>query len=223
MYLPRHFAEEDLATLHALVHAHPLGTWVTRGADGPDSPAGIDADHVPFMLDTTRGPLGTLRAHVARANPLWRSMTGDGASASLVIFQGADAYISPSWYPGKHADGKAVPTWNYAVVHVRGTPCAIEDKATLLGLVSSLTHIHEGSQRLPWKVTDAPADYIDKLLGAIVGIEIPIDSIVGKWKVSQNHPKANKLGVVAGLGQRGRAGDDAMATMVERFVEPPKT
>lgn len=218
MYLPRHFAEDDLPTLHALMRAHPLGTWVTSGAEGPES---IDADHVPFMVDATRGPLGTLRAHVARANPVWRSMVDASASPSLVIFQGADAYISPSWYPSKHADGKAVPTWNYAVVHVRGTPRAIEDKAGLLELVSSLTNIHEGTQRLPWKVTDAPDDYIDKLLGAIVGIEIPIESIVGKWKLNQNHPKANKLGLVAGLSQRGRADDLAMAAMVERFIEPP--
>jgi transcriptional regulator len=220
MYLPKHFAEEDQPTLHALIRAHPLGTWVTCDANDAKS---IDADHVPFMVDTTRGPLGTLRAHVARANPVWRSMVGTSAPASLVIFQGAEAYISPSWYPSKHADGKAVPTWNYAVVHVRGTPRAIEDKDALLELVSSLTDIHEGAQRLPWKVTDAPDDYIDKMLGAIVGIEIPIDSIVGKWKVSQNHMKANKLGTMAGLSARGRADDHAMAAMVERFVEPPKT
>jgi transcriptional regulator len=220
MYIPKHFAEDDQATLHALIRAHPLGTWVTRAAEGL---LGIDADHVPFMLDATRGPLGTLRAHVARANPVWRSMVGPSALPSLVIFQGAEAYISPSWYPSKHADGKAVPTWNYAVVHVRGTPRAIEDKAAMLELVSSLTDIHEGSQRLPWKVTDAPADYIDKLLGAIVGIEIPIESIVGKWKLNQNHPKANKLGMVAGLTERGRADDLAMASMAERFIEPSKT
>jgi transcriptional regulator len=213
VYNPSHHEEKDLATLHALMRAHPLGTWVTMGAQG------LEANHVPFMVDASRGEFGTLRCHVARANPMWREFA-NASAPSLVIFQGANAYISPSWYPGKHVDGKAVPTWNYATVHVHGQPQVTEDKAELLELVSHLTRVHEGGQRVPWKVSDAPADYIDKLLGAIIGIHIPITSIQGKWKVSQNHPRGNKLGVVAGLATRDQPDDPAMAEMIQRFIEP---
>ncbi len=210
MYTPKHHEEHDLPTLHALMRAHPLGTWVTQ------EPGGLVANHIPFMVDASRGQWGTLRAHVARSNPVWRSVA---AMPSLVIFQGADAYISPSWYPSKHADGKAVPTWNYATVHVQGHPRVLDDKDAVLQLVSDLTALHESSQAVPWQVSDAPSDYIDKLLGAIVGIEIPIAAIEGKWKVNQNHPRANQLGLVAGLTARNRPHDAEMAAMVQRHIK----
>ena len=205
MYLPAHFEITDAALMHGLIRSHSLGTWAS-------APAGeLVVNHVPFLIDTTRGPHGTLVGHVARANPLWQHL-GD----SIVVFQGPQAYISPSWYPSKHADGKAVPTWNYAVVHAHGRPLAIEDKAELLQIVSRLTQTHEAKQALPWSVSDAPADYIDKMLGAIVGIEMPIERLEGKWKVSQNRPEADRQGTAAGLIGRGEPDGIAMAHLVHK-------
>src|SRR5712671_3614233 len=177
MYVPKHHDESDTTVLHALIRAQPLGTWVTL------SEGGLLANHIPFLLDPARGEYGTLIGHVARANPAWQgfSKTVD----SIVAFQGPQTYITPSWYPSKHANGKAVPTWNYAVVHAHGMPCAIEDREWLLRHVTQLTDVHEAGQALPWKVSDAPQEYRDKMLQAIVGIEIPIAKLVGKWKVSQ--------------------------------------
>jgi transcriptional regulator len=151
---------------------------------------------MPFFLDASAGPHGTLRGHMPRSSPLWKETI---AGEALVIFQGPQAYITPSWYPSKHAHGQAVPTWNYAVVHAYGTPRFIEDHAWLLANVTELTNLHEAPQKLPWQVSDAPADYIDSMLARIVGIEIPIGRLVGKWKMSQNRPPADRLGVIAGL------------------------
>ena len=203
MYIPKHFEETDRSVLHALIRAQPLGTWVTQ-VDGE-----LSAEHIPFLVDATRGEHGTLVAHVARANPAWQAFSK--SVDSLVVFQGPQAYITPSWYPSKHATGKAVPTWNYAVVHAHGRPRAIEDREWLLRFVRQLTDVHEAGHALPWKVDDAPADFIDQMLGSIVGIEIPIARLAGKWKVSQNRPKADRMGVVAGLTGRG---DDEMASLV---------
>ena len=210
MYLPRHFAEEDLATLHTLVRAHPLGTWVTRG---DDVEGGVTADHVPFMLDADHG---VLRCHVARANPVWKRVAAAPDVASLVVFQGAEAYITPSWYATKREHGKVVPTWNYATVHVLGRHRVVDDKSWLRELVESLTARHEASQPQPWAVSDAPADYVEAMLGAIVGIEIEITSITGKWKVSQNHPAANQRGVAEGLQGIDTDESRAMATLVQQ-------
>jgi len=207
MYVPQHFEETDRAVLHALIQAHPLGTWVTPGDDGA-----LIANHVPFLVDAERGEHGTLVAHVARANPVWRSFSR--SSDSIVVFQGAHAYVSPSWYPGKQAHGKVVPTWNYAVVHAHGRPQAIDDRDWLLRLVSRLTDTNEAAQARPWKVADAPSDYIDQMLKAIVGIEIPIARLEGKWKLSQNRPEVDRLGVAAGLAAR----DDAMAAAVAALM-----
>ncbi|WP_295952346.1 FMN-binding negative transcriptional regulator [Rhodoferax sp.] len=206
-YLPKHFEETDPATLHALVRAHPLSTWVVPQTDGE-----LLVNHIPFLLDADRGPHGTLVGHVARANPVWRALT---AAATVVVFQGPEAYISPSWYPGKPVHGKVVPTWNYAVVHAHGTARVFDDRTQLLALVTRLTALHEAPQAQPWQVADAPADYIDTMLGAIVGIEIPVQRWVGKWKVSQNRTLEDRLGVVAGLQTRGMAETDAMAALVQ--------
>lgn len=190
MYLPKHFEITDLATLHGLARQHPLATWATL-ADG--APV---VNHVPFWLDETQGELGTLIGHVARANPVWQQ-----PAPSVLVFQGPGAYVSPSWYPSKHEHGKAVPTWNYAVVHAHGTPEVMHEPQALLDIVTRLTGAHEARQRLPWQVSDAPADYIAQMLKAIVGIRIPVTRWVGKFKLSQNQPAPNRLGVVAGLSQ----------------------
>jgi transcriptional regulator len=210
MYVPKHHEESDISVLHALVRSHPLGTWVTQG-DGE-----LLANHVPFFVDPARGKFGTLIGHVARANRVWQSFSK--TVDSVVVFQGPQTYITPSWYPSKHAHGKAVPTWNYAVVHAHGLPRVIEDREWLLQHVNQLTNVHEARQALPWKVTDAPAEFTDKLLQSIVGIEIPITRLVGKWKVSQNRPEPDKLGVVAGLLARGDAPSKEMASLVKKHV-----
>lgn len=210
MYLPEHFRETDARVLHALIDAHPLGAWVTLGDDG------LLVNHLPFLLDPERGPRGTLVGHVARANPVWRSFST--TLESVIVFQGAETYVTPSWYPSKRAHGKVVPTWNYAVVHAHGMPRAIEDPAWLLELVTRLTARHESGRAVPWKVSDAPADYTARLLEAIVGIEIPITRLVGKWKVSQNRPAADRLGVAEGLLGRGDEVSAEMAALVKRHL-----
>lgn len=177
MYTPRQFEETRLDVMHALIAANPFGALVRVGPDG------MDADHLPFEIvppdqDT---PRGTLRAHVARGNPVWR----EAGAEVLVMFASPSSYISPGFYEQKSIDNK-VPTWNYAVVHVHGRLRAMDDPGWVRALVERLTKRHEASRVLPWKLTDAPVDYIDTMLKAIVGIEIPIERIEGKWKVSQN-------------------------------------
>ena len=206
MYIPKHHEESDIAVLHALIKSQPLGTWVTQG-DGE-----LVVNHIPFLLDPKRGEHGTLVAHVARANPVWQVFSR--RVASIVVFQGAQSYISPSWYPSKHAHGMAVPTWNYAVVHAHGLPRVVEDGEWLLNHLTELSDTHEAPQTLPWKVSDAPKDYIDRMIEMIVGIEIPIAKLEGKWKVSQNRPSADRLGVAAGLEARKDDQSRAMAALV---------
>ncbi|HEV7913295.1 MAG TPA: FMN-binding negative transcriptional regulator [Albitalea sp.] len=208
----KHFDEDRLDVLHALMRSHPLATLVT-----PTSTE-LLVDHLPLRLDAGDGPFGTLRGHVSRGNPLWRSLPGH--VPSVAVFQGPQAYVSPSWYPSKHADGKAVPTWNYAVVHAHGVPRAIEDPQWLLQQLTLLTDQHESFQALPWKVSDAPRDFIDRLLGAIVGIEMPVTQLRGRWKVSQNRPLADRLGVAAGLQSRDGDEAQAMAALVMQRAVP---
>jgi len=208
MYVPKHFEETDRGVLHALIRSYPLSTWVTHGA------AGLIVNHIPFLLMADAGPHGTLIGHVARANPAWHSFST--TEPSVIVFQGAQAYISPSWYPSKQQHGKAVPTWNYAVVHAHGIPRAIEDPEWLRNHVTRLTEEHESQRAQPWKVSDAPHDYIDKMLGAIVGIEIPILSLAGKWKVTQNRPRQDQVGVAEGLNAQGDARAREMALLVSQ-------
>jgi len=203
MYLPAHFEETRPERLRALLRENPLATWVVQ-ADG-----GLQVNHIPFMLDADRGPHGTLVGHVARANPVWRSL-----GPSVAVFQGPQAYISPSWYPSKREHGKVVPTWNYAVVHAHGTPRAIEAPDEVLAIVTRLTQTHEAGSAGPWAVSDAPADYIEQMLKAIVGIEIAVERWVGKWKASQNRGVPDRLGTVAGLRQRGGEQGLGMAALV---------
>jgi transcriptional regulator len=208
MYLPKHFEETRVEVLHELIHAHPLGALVTMTADG------LDANHIPFEVDPSPAPFGTLRGHVARANPVWRDASR--AVEALVIFQGPGTYISPSWYVTKKETAKVVPTWNYAVVHAHGALRVIDDREWLRAFVETLTNRHEAGRREPWKVTDAPADFIDKQLGAIVGIEVPMTRLIGKWKVSQNRPAADRDGVVQALRQDGDHAAAAMSDLVRQ-------
>ncbi len=208
MYNPAHFDETRTELLHQLVRDHPLGLLVTLGDQG------LDANPVPFLLDVDAGGQAVLRAHVARANPVWREARTD--VETLVVFQGPQAYISPNWYATKAESGKAVPTWNYITVQARGRLVVRDDVAWLRDLVGRLTQRHEAAQAQPWNVGDAPPDYIDAMLRAIVGIEIPLASLKGKWKMSQNHPAINREGVSGGLREQGSAQALAVAAWVEQ-------
>lgn len=212
MYLPSHFEETRSEALHALVRDHPLGTLITQDRRGA-----LQADAIPFVLDASAGGPGVLSGHVARANPLWRE-TRDDVDA-LVVFHGAQGYVSPGWYPSKAVHGKAVPTWNYIVVQARGRLRAIDDRKWLRAFVTRLTERHEARQAKPWHVSDAPADYLEKMLGAIVGIEIALTSLVGKWKTSQNRDAADRAGVVAGLNALAlRDADESARALAEAMA-----
>ncbi|MGN6226260.1 MAG: FMN-binding negative transcriptional regulator [Dyella sp.] len=205
MYQPRHFVETREHALHGLIDAHPFATLVANAA------AGMAVNHLPFVRQGD-----VLRGHVARGNEL---VAMDGA-AVLAIFHGPQGYVSPNWYPSKHANGgREVPTWNYAVAHVHGRLRIVHDAGWLRGLLDALTDRHEASEPSPWKVADAPADHVEKLLGAIVGIEIAIERIEGKFKLSQNHPDANRAGVIGGLTGRGQGDDLALAALMQKQEE----
>lgn len=198
MYLPPHFAQTRPEQLHRLMQTHPLGTLVTAGPDG------LDADHIPFEFDASTGPLGMLSAHVARANPLWqRCPTG---TEVLVIFRGAEGYVSPSWYPSKHEAHRQVPTWNYEVVHAHGRLTVRDDERFVRGLVARLTRQHEAAEPRPWKMGDSAPEFITELLGKIVGIEIEVTALTGKSKLSQNKDLRDRLGAADTLAERGQAG-----------------
>lgn len=193
MYLPAHFEQTDPEALAGLIRAHPLALLASLGADG------LTADHLPLEYDPAAG---LLRGHVARANPLWRQADGRPV---LAVFRGPEAYVSPSWYPGKAEHHKVVPTWNYAVVHAHGTLRAVADAPWLRALVARLTDHHEAGRAVPWSVDDAPPDYVEQMLRAIVGIEIAVTRLQGKWKTSQNRSAADRAGVAAGLGEHPMA------------------
>ncbi len=211
MYVPTHFAETRVDVLHELVRAHPLGALVVLGADG------LDANHIPFEIDPEPAPFGTLRGHVARANPVWRDFSPE--VEALAIFEGPHAYISPAWYASKKEHGKVVPTWNYAVVHAHGIARAIEDASWLRAHVEALTNAHETGRQAPWAVGDAPADFIDKLLNAIVGIEISVTRLTGKWKVSQNRSVPDRIGVLEGLERDGAGSNAGMAALIKDTLD----
>jgi len=244
MYLPPHFKEDRLPVLHQLIRDHPLATLVTLGPDG------LVANHIPMEIEPG-GALGVLRGHVARANPVWRmapeasganrakigeaqpeASRADKAVEALAIFQGAQGYVTPAWYRTKAETGKVVPTWNYVVVHASGPLRAIDDPEWLRGFVTRLTDHHEGRRRdgagEPWRVTDAPEDYVQRQLGGIVGIEMPLTRLEGKWKMSQNRPGEDRDAVVAGLRAAGDPASLALADLVaesltrDRAAAPPE-
>lgn len=209
MYRPPAFREDDLEVQYALVRAHPLGLLITAGA------AGTLADPVPFVLDEKSGEHGTLRAHLSKANPQHRALAE--ADECLVVFQGPEAYITPSWYETKRETGKVVPTWNYVMVQIWGKPRVVEDAAWLRAQVDALTDLLEGRRPKPWAVADAPAPFVEAQLNGIFGVEIPIARIEGKWKASQNRSLADRAGVVAGLRADN---NEPMADIVENRVVP---
>ena len=206
MYTPRSFAIDDLQQMQQHMLDTRLAMVVTHGAQG------LQASHLPLMLRPNEGPNGTLYGHFARANSQWKELQ-EGAEA-LVIFAGADAYVSPGFYPGKAEHGKVVPTWNYVAVHAYGTAQVITDAEPLLDLVSALTDRHEAGRAQPWKVADAPADYIDGMLKAIVGFALPIQRLEGKRKLSQNRSSADMAGVREGLAASPDAQDRALAHLM---------
>jgi transcriptional regulator len=205
LYHPPHFVQDDRRQIAALIEAHPLGA-LCHAAQGV-----VSVDHVPLLYDPNAGAHGTLRGHVARANPLWREAAG---RTVLAVFQGPHGYVSPSWYASKAAGGKVVPTWNYAVVHARGVLRAIDDAAWLRAFVERLTRTREDNRPHPWHVADAPADYIDQMLRAIVGIEVEVVTLEAKWKVSQNRSVPDRAGVAEGLRAEGTDAARALAAMV---------
>jgi transcriptional regulator len=206
MYQPLPHRQDQLEAQHALIRSHPLGLLISHGAQG------LEANSIPFLVDPQASKLGTLQAHMARANGQWRSLSE--ASDVLVVFQGPDHYITPSWYATKQETGKVVPTWNYVMAQARGTPRFVEAAGWLRAQVEQLTREREGSRERPWAVGDAPEDFIASQLRAIVGVEMPIADLRGKWKASQNRNEADRDGVIAGLG------DDPMAAIVRGAKRP---
>lgn len=215
MYVPKPFEETDVSVLHQLILAHPLGALVTLTHHG------LDANHIPFLVRAAPAPLGTLHGHMARANPLWRDFSRD--VEALVIFQGPETYISPSWYPSKKEHGEVVPTWNYAVVHVHGSLRVIDDPVWMRAHLEELVTRCEAGRPIPWKMTDAPAEYIERMIRAIVGLEIPIQRLIGKWKVSQNRAARDREGVIEGLAGEGTERALAMADLVRRAYAAENT
>ncbi|NMY42542.1 FMN-binding negative transcriptional regulator [Pseudomonas sp. WS 5013] len=203
MYLPSAFRQDDLAELHAQLQASPFALLTSAGATG------VQASHLPLLLAPDEGEFGTLYGHFARANPHWRDLQ-DGAEA-LTVFSGPDAYISPGWYPAKAEHGKVVPTWNYIAVHARGPVELIEEPERLLQIVSRLSDQHESGRERPWAVSDAPREYIDSMLRAIVGFALPIRRLEGKWKLGQNRSAADQAGVRDGLASSPSPRDRELA------------
>jgi transcriptional regulator len=203
VYRPKHFAEDDVATLGAFMQEHPLATLVSQASDG------LIATHLPLLWDPEPAPYGMLTGHFARPNPHGReaALAGD----SLAIFHGPQAYVSPSWYPSKREHGKVVPTWNYVVVHAYGPLTLVDDVGWLRAFVTRLTERHESGFSVPWQVTDAPEAYVAQMLKGIVGLELPIRRLEGKWKLGQNRPEADVEGTIAGLEARGERDEAALA------------
>jgi transcriptional regulator len=200
MYLPEHFREDRPEVLRELMEKFPLAALVTLGSEG------LVASHLPLLYDPEPVPWGTLRGHLSRANGQWRDYRPE--VEALAIFQGPQAYISPNWYPTKREDGRVVPTWNYAVVHAYGTLSVYSEPERLRAFLDRLTAMHEAGQIRPWMPADAPPEYVEGLLKAIVGVELVITRMEGKWKVSQNQPAENRLGAAEGL--------EEMAQLVRR-------
>jgi transcriptional regulator len=208
MYIPRHNEENRLSVMRALMASQPLATLVTVGASG------LFASHVPMLLEDDGSDFGVLKCHISRANPQWRDYAP--TVDALAIFTGHQHYITPTWYPGTKEHGEEVPTWNYVVVHAYGPLKVIQDQQWLLTNVEKLTSIHEAGSPVPWKVSDAPEDFIRSQLKGIVGLEVPIRRLEGKWKVSQNRTERERNGVIEGLEKLNTPESLAMKALVER-------
>jgi transcriptional regulator len=207
VYVPEHFAETDTAAMHRLISAFPLGTLITLGVEG------LVANHIPFVLDARAGACGRLLGHVARNNPVWCDHDPD--QDALVVFQSIEAYITPNWYATKRETHEVVPTWNYAVVHAYGRIIVHDDGKWVRGQAGMLTKQQEASQLTPWKMADAPSGYTAANLEQIVGLEIPIARLIGKFKASQNRRDADRSGAITGLRETGQPGNVAMADLMD--------
>lgn len=207
MYIPKHFEQPRVEVMHELMRARPLATLITLTSGG------LDANHIPLHLSDAPAPFGTLRGHVARANPVWRDLAKE--VEVLAIFHGPNTYITPSWYATKKETGKVAPTWNFAVVHAHGALRVSDDADWVRAHLDALTDYHEASFPKPWAVSDAPHEFTEKLIESIVGIEIVITRLSGKWKVSQNQPAQNRAGVIEGLKNCDHLDAASMATLVE--------
>ena len=205
MYQPPHFREDRIEVQHELIRRHPLGLVVTAG------PNGLTANHIPFLVYADESELGVLRAHLARGNPQWRELAA--VEDCLVVFQGPQSYVTPTWYATKRETGKVVPTWNYVTVQAWGRPRVVEDAAWLRRQLDDLTASQEQRRAPPWAVSDAPEPFVASQIKGIIGVEILVTRIEGKWKVSQNRPEADRAGVVSGLADEGE-GAEAMAALV---------
>lgn len=212
MYIPPHFEERDVVKLHDAIRTYSFATIVI------DSPRGLIPSHVPVLLDAQRGELGTLLFHVAKPNPQWSAVTPE--TEALAIFLGPHAYVSPSWYPTRVESGNVVPTWNYVAVHAYGPLEVFHDTAELRELVTRLTAAHEGDRPEAWSPSDAPAVFIENQLRAIVGLRMPIRRLLGKWKVGQNRPEADRRGAIAALEASPDAADRATAAAMRAALEP---
>ncbi len=208
MYIPSVNEEKRIPIMHELIVSQPFASLVTLGTSG------LFASHIPMLLEQDGSEFGVLKAHISRANTQWRDIVS--SVDALAIFSGHQHYISPSWYPGKQEDGKVVPTWNYVVVHAYGPLQLHEDSAWLLAHLEGLTNIHEATSEQPWKISDAPRDFIQTQIKGIVGIELPIRRLEGKWKVSQNRNERDRLAVSQGLAQRNTPESLAMKALVDR-------
>ncbi len=210
MYIPKKFEQSDPAALKAFIAEYPFATLITH------STLGVEANHIPLMLKQVGGK-DALQGHIAKANPLWKNI--DEKAEVLVVFNGPNCYVSPNYYPTKVENGRAVPTWNYVAVHVKGAISFINDHRWNFNLLDSLTHQHEAQQPEPWSIEDAPKEYIAKMLPAIVGIEVDITSITGKWKVSQNQPEINKQGIFNALSDKTESNAKEIAELVKIHME----
>ena len=208
MYIPKHFEETRLPVIHGLIDAHPFASLITMG------PAGLVASHIPMVLERDGTALGVLRGHVSRANLQWKDFNPE--VEALAIFMGPEHYITPTWYPEKAETGKVVPTWNYAVVHVYGRLSIHDGPDWLRPHLEALTNVHEAGTAAPWKVADAPDDFVSAMMKGIVGLEIAITRLAGKWKASQNRPEKDRLAVAEGLGELETESSRAMKALVER-------
>lgn len=206
MYRPAAFRQDDLTALHAQIESTGLALLTSNG------PAGLQATHLPLLLAAEDGEFGTLYGHFARANPHWQALDGQEA---LAVFSGPDAYVHPGWYPGKAEHGRVVPTWNYIAVHAWGPVETFDEPARLLELLARLTARHEAGRPKPWSLNDAPTEYIERQLRAIVGFALPIRRLEGQWKLSQNRQDADRAGVREGLAVSANLRDRELAARME--------
>ncbi len=209
MYIPKHFEQTSPDELRSIIRDYPFATLITI------SDSGLEANHIPFFLNQVNGK-DVLQGHLSKGNPLWKNLKNE--SEVLVVFQGPHSYVSPSNYPTKQETGKVVPTWNYIAVHVKGTMKCIHDLSWCMEMINNLTKQHERKQNVPWAVSDAPEEFTKNMVSGIVGIEIDISAMSGKWKVSQNQPERNQLGVVAGLSIIPDTGSQKMADIMKNLA-----